>query len=356
MVPPLGWLVENWRLKLLAVTLALGLLGAVAFSQNPITLKSLPATIDYDNRPDGLVLVNPSLQTTVNVNGLAAAVNAVSDKVPNGVRFGVDLAKAKAGLHQTFTARPKVLPTGVNWDGVPVQVTLDIDTQAGPTPIDVEIRTPNVAPGWKVVSTPAATYAACGDGSAGKCQVRVTGPTTLVDGLKAYVQVESAITNDTTDSPSQPVRFEQNGHPIDLVKSFTTIPQIVINPTTVLAHVTAQRSQASRQVPVRVSVTGRQACGYVVGALNLSNGGFVTLVGPSDTLAKTDAVTLPNGIDISGATANVSSRQTVPTDPGVSAQPSAIDVVVAINRQFDCAAPTPAPPAPTPAPSPSPTR
>lgn len=353
-LPPVRWLTDNWRLKLLAVVLALGLLGAVAFSQNPLVLKSLPATVDFDNRPAQLVVVNPPPPAIVSVNGLAAAVNAVQDRVPNGIRFGVDLSKARPGPHQTFTARPKTMPPGVNWDGGAVQVTVDIDTLSAPVPLPVEIRTPSVAPGWKVQTDSKSTYASCGDGGAGPCQVRVTGPQSVVDGLKAYVQVESTITNDTTDSPSQPVRFEQNGHPIDLLK-VSTIPQIVINPTTVLAHVTAQRSQGSRQVPVRVSVTGHPACGYGVNALNVSNGGFVTLSGPSDTLAKADAVTLSNAVDISNATANVGSRQPVPTDAGVSSQPGAVDVTVVITKQFDCTAPTPTPaPAPTPTQAPTP--
>ena len=37
----MSWIAENWRLKLLAVGLSALMLAAVAFSQNPPTIKSI---------------------------------------------------------------------------------------------------------------------------------------------------------------------------------------------------------------------------------------------------------------------------------------------------------------------------
>ena len=34
----MSWIVSDWRLKLLALGLSLGLLGAVSFSENPFSL------------------------------------------------------------------------------------------------------------------------------------------------------------------------------------------------------------------------------------------------------------------------------------------------------------------------------
>ena len=57
-------------------------------------------------------------------------------------------------------------------------------------------------------------------------------------------------------------------------------------------------------------------------------------------------------IDISGATGGVVSTQNVPVPAGVTSSPDRVRVVVSIDRQFDCTAPTPAPAPPAPSPSP----
>jgi len=55
---------DDWRLKLLAIGLAVLMLGAVAFSQNPPTTKSFTVPISYQVGAD-LVLINPPFTTTV---------------------------------------------------------------------------------------------------------------------------------------------------------------------------------------------------------------------------------------------------------------------------------------------------
>ena len=50
-----GWITlitNEWRLKLLAFLLAVLMLGAVAFSQNPPTTRSLSVPLDYNYWPD----------------------------------------------------------------------------------------------------------------------------------------------------------------------------------------------------------------------------------------------------------------------------------------------------------------
>src|SRR5205814_5243153 len=92
LVQQMTWLIANWRLKLLALGLALGLLGAVAFSENPVSVTSVPAVVDYDNKDPSLVVLNPVLKTNVNVFGVSSAVDPLkaSANFPNGVRFHVD--------------------------------------------------------------------------------------------------------------------------------------------------------------------------------------------------------------------------------------------------------------------------
>jgi YbbR domain-containing protein len=340
------WLVTNWRLKLLALVLTLGLLAAVAFSENPLTVRTVQAVLDYEGLPSGLAVENPPSRVSVNVFGLSSSVNLASENTTPDIHFHLDLAKAKAGPNQVFYAAPKTLPPNVNWTGDPVQVTLTIDAFESVTLTPIELRTPHVDPGIKVL--PDKSMATCGNSSEACRGVTVNGPARLLSGLKAYVEIDSTINTDA-QIPTQPVRFERDGVPIDLAKQ-NYLPSIGWTPSVVDVTIATQRSQGSRQVALRVNVTGRPACGFQASSLDITGGGVVQLSGPLDAIAKVpDSIALPQAVDITGARSPVSVRETVPTDPNVSASPAIVTVTVGITQAFDCSAPTP-----TPAPSPSP--
>jgi hypothetical protein len=338
------WIVSNWRLKLLAIALAVGLLAAVAFSENPITLRTVPAAIDYDNLAPGVVVINPTLRQNVNVSGFSSAVNGISASLPNGLRLRVDLRGIdKPVTHKTFYATPKTLPNGVTWTGDAVPITIDIDSLPAPKSLPIEVRTPKVAPGYIVLhSDPLQTYAWCHNNSKETCQVVVTAPASVLEGLKAFVQVTDQVTGTAVESPSQAVQFEQNGRPFDLY-GFSTFPSVGVDPSTVNVHITAQQTQVSRQVAVHAPITGRPACGYQITAIGYQPEPFVTITGPGDAVAKVDSITLSQAIDVSNATSGSRVVETVPTDAGVIANPAQVTVTVSISKQIDCSAPTPTP-------------
>jgi YbbR domain-containing protein len=345
--------ISNWRLKLLALGLALGLLGAVAFSENPVSVTSVPAAVDYDNKDPTIVVVNPMLRTTVNVFGVSSAVDPLKSVFPNGIRFHVDLRGiTQPVVQRTFFATPKTLPSGVNWNGDQVPITVGIDV-ADSKSYDIEVRTPYVAPGFKVLGPLDAqgkpiTYAECGN-SGQACQVKVTAPTSLLANLKAYVMIgdqQNPLTGTNVDSPTQPVRFEENGRAVDLAK-FNAFPPPAVDPSIVNVHVTLQQSQTTRQAAVKVNVIGRPACGYGISAITFTPDALVTITGAADKVAKVDSITLGQSVDVTNATASLRSQQPIPTD-GFTANPAQVTVVVSIQRQVDCSAPTP-----TPSPSPS---
>jgi YbbR domain-containing protein len=143
------------------------------------------------------------------------------------------------------------------------------------------------------------------------------------------------------ESPTQPVRFEQNGRAIDLAK-FSSLPLPIVDPSIVNVHVTLQQSQVTRQAAIKANVTGRPACGYGITSIGFTPDAFVTISGAADKVAKIDSITLGQPIDVSGATASIRSQQTVPTD-GFTANPAQVTVLVTIQRQVDCAAATPSP-------------
>lgn len=344
------FLIANWRLKLLALGLTLGLLGAVAFSQNPVSVASVPASVDYDSLDPSYVIINPILRTQVTVIGPAAVTSQLQIANPPPVRFRVDMRDFRVSTQShTFFATPKSLPPGVTWtgDSVPIAVGVDkVDTKA----LDIQVRPLKTAPGYKVLDKDAngkwLTYAYC-DNPGERCQVQVTAPDSILNSLTAYVETD--VTGTTVDSPTQPVKFEKDGKATDLSK-LNTFPPVKIVNSTVNVHVTAQQSQVARQVALKVSVTGRPACGFAVTGLSYQPDAFVTITGAADKIATVDSISLPRSVDITGATGDVHSKQDVPTDSGTPS-PTSVTVTVSIQKVTDCVAPTP-----TPLPTPSPTR
>ena len=138
---PLSWIVANWRLKLLALLLAVGLLMAVAFSENPVEAKTVPVGVQYVNKPDALVLVQPPPKVNVSVFGLRDAVERVQS---SAVGVTVDLSGSKAGPNQTFYGRIKVIGSGVTAQSDPVAVLLTIDTYERAL-LDIDVRVPDSA-------------------------------------------------------------------------------------------------------------------------------------------------------------------------------------------------------------------
>jgi YbbR domain-containing protein len=343
------WVVRHWRLKLLALLLALGLLAAVAFSENPATVKSFEARVDYDNLPPGLVLVGPPKSVPVTVVGISGAVSNMGD---SSVVVSVDMrrianpATLSEPLNVIVTGHPKVLSPNVSALSDQVSIPLTVEKLDSRT-LNVEVRTPRVAAGFQVVRT----TTNCGNAAQACDKVTVTAPRTILQGLAAYVQYDPDISGESVDSYNQPIRFELNGKPFDFTK-LNTIPQAGFDPSSMNIHIDAKPGTQSRTVALVAAVNGKPQCGYRVAGLDIAPGnGTTTVSGPADQIGKVgDSISL-SPVDVTNATSTVSVPQTVLVPEGVSASPSRVTVSVRIDRQFDC---SPATPAPTPAPSPSP--
>jgi YbbR domain-containing protein len=353
-VAPLRWVVANWRLKLLSLLLAVGLLGGVAFSENPPVFGSVPVKVNYSlPLPTNVVVVNPTTVVQVPVAGFRNDV-ARYEQTTAGVT--VDLSRAQPGRNQVYLARPRTDIQGLTFRQSAIAITLDIEPLKS-VQLDVEVRTPNKVPGISVV--PNQTYATCGNAN-DRCQVLVTGPASVLDNLRAYVAYDVPITTTSTaSSPNQPVMFELNSHTIDLNKSPQTIPQIQWSPENVNVQVTTQGGTQTKMVPVSVRVQGTQPCGYQISGVDVTPT-QVTINGPADAVARITSVPL-DPIPLGGLTINEKFPRSVVPGPGVSADPSQVVVAVSGYQAFTCAAPTPAAgviqqaPSPTPSPTPTPT-
>lgn len=339
----MSWIVAHWRLKLLSLLLTIGLLGAVAFSENPPVVSTVSVRVSYINQPASLVLIGPPKTVDVRVIGLRDAVDRYRQSAA-GVT--IDLQHARAGPNQPYVALPRVDTPGVTASDTAVPIRLTIEEMRSVT-LDIEVRTPKKSPGIDVI--PERTFATCGNAN-DRCHVNVIGPSGFVDGLRAYVRYDVSIDSaNTQTSPNEPIFFEKNGK--DTPPPNDTIPLPTWNPTSVTVQVASQGGNQSKMVALTVRPVGSQACGYSLTGMDILPSAFVTITGPADAVARIgNSITL-DPVPISGLTSAQSFTRTVSTGSDqVTAAPATVRVNVGVIQTFTCSAPTPTP---TPRPSPS---
>jgi YbbR domain-containing protein len=354
MSPPLSWLVRNWKLKVLAVILAMILLLAVAFSENPLSIRQYNALIRYSDLPAGLVLIRPPARATITVSGLNSTVRTLND---SNVYVNVSLARVRVGPTQSVFAQPTVLVSGVNVQGGGIPLSLTVQELKEDT-LNVEVRFPQPSPNYSVVADQ--TYPYC-DNPAEPCKVTLSAPASYFGDLVAYVEIPGALTGTTTEVPQVPVKFAQSGRTIDFA-SLDTLPKPRISRAYMpKVKVTAVSSATSKPVALRprVSGVGQQACGFAITGIPITPAAVALVSGPTVDVGKApDVIDLPP-IDITGANGSVTKTVTVPlSDSKLLVDPARVNVTVVLQKQFDCVAPTPPPaqPPPTPTPTPSPSR
>ncbi|HKF16512.1 MAG TPA: hypothetical protein VKF14_04865 [Candidatus Dormibacteraeota bacterium] len=345
--PPVSWMVNNWRLKLLSLVLAVGLVGAVAFSQNPPVFDTAAVRVKFADQPQDLVVVDPPTTIDVPVAGLRDTVTKYKNTAA-GVT--INLANAKPGPNQVFAVTPRTDVPGVTVRSRVGPIRLTLEPQET-RQLDIEIRT-KASPGIAVI--PEKTYAICGN-SNDRCQVSVTAASSVVDVLKAYVDYDVPLTSaNTVISPNEPVKFEANGHPInDLPNDVKSLPHATFTPPTVTVQVATRGGTMTRTVGVAVRTTGTQACGYAITASDVQPSPLVTITGPVDQVSKLTSLPI-EPVDIAGLTGTTIVNRRVQTPSQVSAEPAMVRVTVVISQAFNCAAATAAGlVSPGPAPSPS---
>ena len=327
----MSWIVANWRLKLLSLMLALGLLAAVAFASNPVGTKTVAAKVFYNNQPADLALLNPPLTINVTVLGLANAVTTVGAA---NVGVDVDLTKLKKGK-ATVQVTPRVNVQGVSVQNEKASIELVAD-DLKPAQLDVDIRYTQVQTGWAVTKA----EARCGNAPP-PCKVLVTGPASVLDGLKAFAKVDTGINTDDIRVPSVEVQFEQKGRPIDLAKQ-VTVPQISIDPKIVEVHIEAKKGTQSRQVvlidapPVRPPPAGFRVTRITIDPIS------ILIIGPADRI-QIDSITLP-AVDLGDRGAgdwpfNVA----IPLPDGVTGSANRARIVYTIQQNPNAAQPTASP-------------
>ena len=322
------WIYRNWRLKLLAVGLAVALLAAVAFSENPVTVRAVDAGINYTGLPSNLELVTPPLRVQVTVIGLAAAVNPPANP---RVTVDVDVSHVTKGQNVIVSGTPRVLDPGVNAQTDRVAIPLNVDERLTGVELPIEVRT-SVTAGWQVDKA-----------AASPAKVTLAGPKSVLDGLKAFAQLDSPIQNAVVDSPNQQVQFEQNGRKFDL-RAEKTIPVLSIDPSTVLLHVEASQPRQTRSVFLSASLSGSPAQGYAVRSVSVDPAA-VDISGPGDVISKISTITL-SSVSIDGL------KDGTQTFRATVLLPDQVDSLVKQARVTVVTYALPAAPTPTPTPTP----
>lgn len=359
------WLVGNWQLKLVSVVLTVALLGAVAFTQNPPTTATINLHIAYPTPPSRLVLVDPKTQVQVRAVGPSNSVNQLRRKFASSSGARVDLSGMRAGAEQEAVAQVTASAPGVTITPteVPIRLTLEA-MQTVRLPVAVRVSNVNSHAGLSVVGS--GTYATCGNDTV-KCEVTVHAPSSLVQGLHAFLSYVDPQPNQAGVErvPGLPIRFERHGRSVDLTGNQPqVIPNLIsVQPTEATARVETQGGTLTTTFPVFARTTGTPACGFQVESISYSPS-TVTVTGPSQELSDLQQIQL-SSIDVSGLSAGVTVNRTIELPSGVrlnSGTSSTVMVAVTVGQAFVCTpstnglAPTPTPTAiPHPSPSPSPT-
>jgi len=289
---------DDWRLKLLAVGLAVLMLGAVAFSQNPPTTKSFLVPLNYTMSKD-LVLINPPSQASVTVSGPADAIASLTVKQ---LVAGVDATRATPGPAVKLNVVAHALVGNVIVQN-PQPFVANID-RLSPDKLTVEtVYRP--AAGWQVTKPP---QAQCPQSP---CVVTFSGPASWEVNLKAVATFPSPIDGTTVDWPTVPVVLKQGSVTLDESTLTETVPTSFLDISNVNLHAEAQTGTASRSVAlVDSNPSHGPPPGYHVTGVTI-NPITVVLTGPEVELATIQSITLPT-VDLSGQTSTYTARVTIP--------------------------------------------
>jgi hypothetical protein len=322
-----NWIIDDWRLKLLAFGLAVLMLGAVAFSQNPPTSKTLQVGIIYNNVPSSLILINPPKQTTVTVTGLADLVSAVNS---GNTAATADVSTAAPGNGVKVNLVGKSVVPGVTVQTTPL--ALNIDSRAV-VQIAVVARIPRgTATGWQVTKL----EAQC-EGPPPPCTVQFDGPVGLQKNLKAYADYPFSVDGSAV-YPSARVLLEQQGTPLDWTTY--TWPKMGLDITNVTIHIEAKSGTTSRQValvdapPSNPPPTCYRVTNIAVDPISL------VLTGPPEALNGVTTITLP-AVDLSQHASDFTFSVAIPFPPGATGTPQKAKVAYSISRNPNCTPPSP---------------
>ena len=324
---------DDWRLKLLAVGLAVLMLGAVAFSQNPPTAGTLAVGLTYTNLPSNLVLL-PPVPNKINVTytGLSGPISQVT--IYN-LSAKVDASHATPGAAVKLNVIAASTVNGISVQ-TPAPIVVAIDTLTSKE-VPVEVKA-SAGPGWSITST----VAMCpGSSKPNPCAVHFTGPASWMTNLHAYATFPHTVAANTDSYPNQSVQLQNNNGYFDLTTCSKVTPACSLDVSSVTIHVDAVAGSTSSTVALLDAAPSRPpANGYRVTAITITPN-TVIISGDPVALGKVRSIVLP-AVDLSGRTSDATFSVAIPYPDGISGTVANATVKYSISANPN-ASPTPSP-------------
>ena len=314
----MSWITDDWRLKLLAVGLAGLMLGAVAFSQNPPTLRILSVPLHYSLPPNpAIIIIDPPPRIPVTITGLADVIAPVT--ADNLTAFA-DATHVGPGPAVKLTVSVNA-PSGVTVAPTP-PVIVFID-QLKTVEVPVEVLT-HPAPGWSVTKV----VASCPPNPS-PCKVHFSGPASWETGIRAIATYPAPVNFTSADSQNWLIALQNSNGPIDL--AHRTNPGLGLDVSTVAIHIEGSPGITSSTVPLVVSAPANppppqyEVTGVVVSPVT------VVISGDPAVLGKIQRIFLP-ALDLGGATSSFKVSVTIPYPDNVSGNVVQAQVTYTIQR------------------------
>ena len=281
---------DDWRLKLMAVGLAILMLGAVAFSQNPPTTGTLALQLNYAV-DKSLILLNPPSRTTITYSGLADVIKNVN--ATNTVAF-VDASHAQPGTVARLAVRVTTIKDVTVQTPAPIVVNVDA-LQSKELPVQVNAR---AAPGWSLGKHDAV----CPGGQPNPCVVHFLGPATWETNMTASITIPGLVSATDSVSSNWPVQLQNSIGSVDL-NPCRTQPCASLDVSAVGVHIEASPGSTSSTVALVIGPPAHKpATGYRITDVTVTPN-TVVITGDAATLGRIRNITLPS-VDLTGKTSD----------------------------------------------------
>ena len=326
----MSWITDDWRLKLLAVGLAVLMLGAVAYSQNPQTSKTFTVSLSYRLPPNPSIIITKGPTTVpVTVKGSADVIQTLT---ASNITAFADATHAAPGQAVKLNVTASATISSLEGVQTAPQIVVDID-QLKTVEVPVEVIT-HPAPGWTVTKS----VASCPPNPT-PCKVHFSGPAGWENGIRAIVNYGAPVNFTSTDSQNWPVALQNSSGPINLASQ--TFPNLGLDVATVGLHIEASQGLTSTTVPLVASAPANppppqyEVVGITVSPVT------VQLSGDPVTLSHIQRIILP-AVDLSGATRTVQDSITIPYPDNVTGNVQTATVTYIIQRNPNVS-PSPSP-------------
>lgn len=313
-----AFVTRDWRLKLAALGLAVLMLAAVAFSQNPPTSGSASVGLTYANPPPNLILINPPSSVTVTYTGVANVIKSVK---PSNFTATVDVSHAKPGNNTLNVVAKSTVSTSDLSVQNPAPINVQIDDYVLNAPLTVNVSA-RAAAGWSITKATAACPVT-------PCVVHFSGPASWTKNLIATVAYPGNVNLGSIDSPNQAIHLQNINGALDLT-TCRTDPCATLDSLTASVHIEAVPGSNSSTVTLLDGGWSHgPAAGYRVTEIDITPNPIVITSDPT-TLGRIRSITL-QALDLSGRTTTTTFQVPIPYPDGVTGSVATASVKFVIS-------------------------